>query len=140
MTDYKFYYPIQIKYSDLDPQWHVNNARYLTFVESARLGYIQNLGLWDGKSFRDLGLIVADARITYLEPIFLEQSIRIGVCVTRIGNKSLDFVYQVEDSDIGKVLATATTIMVAYSYHSLSTISVTDEWRQKIGQFEQFSS
>lgn len=140
MTDYKFYYPIQIKYSDLDPQWHVNNARYLSFVESARLAYIQNLGLWDGKSFMDLGLIVADARITYIEPILLEQSIRVGVCVTRIGNKSLDFVYQVEDASTGKVMATATTIMVAYSYHSLSTIRVTDEWRKAIGQFEQFSS
>jgi acyl-CoA thioester hydrolase len=140
MTDYKFYYPIQIKYSDLDPQWHVNNARYLSFVESARLAYIQNLGLWDGKSFMDLGLIVADARITYIEPILLEQSIQVGVCVTRIGNKSLDFVYQVEDASTGKVMATATTIMVAYSYHSLSTIRVTDEWRKAIGQFEQFSS
>lgn len=137
MTDFKYFYPIQIKYSDLDPQWHVNNARYLSFVESARLAYIQNLGLWDGRSFLELGLIVADARITYIEPILLEQSIKVGVRVSRIGNKSLDFEYRLEDTETGKLMATATTIMVAYSYHSYSTIRVTDEWRQAIGLFEQ---
>ncbi len=76
MADYKFYYPIQIRYSDLDPQWHVNNARFLSFIESARLAYIQHLNLWDGKSFRDLGLIVADAHLVYLKPIELGQNIQ----------------------------------------------------------------
>ncbi len=137
MTKYNFYYPIQIRYSDLDPQWHVNNARFLSFIESARLAYIQHLNLWDGKSFRDLGLIVADAHLVYLKPIELDQNIRVGIRVTRIGNKSLDFDYQIEDADNGMVMSTATTVMVAYNYHTLSTILVTDEWRNAISNFEQ---
>ena len=137
MTEYNFYYPIQIRYSDLDPQWHVNNSRFLSFIESARLAYIQHLNLWDGKSFMELGLIVADAHLVYLKPIQLDQNIRIGTRVTRIGNKSLDFDYQIEDADNGMVMGTATTVMVAYSYHTLSTIRVTDEWREAISTFEQ---
>lgn len=140
MTDYKFYYHIQIRYSDLDPQWHVNNARFLSFIESARLAYIQHLNLWDGKSFRDLGLIVADAHLIYLKPIELDQNIRVGVRVTRIGNKSIDFDYTVEDADNGMVMSTATTVMVAYNYHTLSTIRVTDEWRNAISKFEQLQA
>jgi acyl-CoA thioester hydrolase len=137
MTEYNFYYPIQIRYSDLDPQWHVNNSRFLSFIESARLAYIQHLNLWDGKSFMELGLIVADAHLVYLKPIQLDQNIRIGTRVTRIGNKSLDFDYQIEDADNGMVMGTATTVMVAYSYHTLSTIRVIDEWRKAISTFEQ---
>jgi acyl-CoA thioester hydrolase len=136
MNTFKFYYPVQVRYGDLDPQWHVNNSRYLTFIESARLAYIQQLGLWDGKSFMELGLIVADVHMTYIEPIQPGQTIKVGVKATRIGNKSLDFEYQIEDADSGNVLATATTIMVAYSYHTLSTIRVTDKWRKAIGEFE----
>jgi len=139
MTDYKFYYPIQVRYSDLDPQWHVNNSRFLSFIESARLAYIQHLHLWDGKSFMELGMIVADVHLVYLKPTQLGQNIRVGIRVTRIGNKSLDFDYQIEDADNGEVMATATTVMVAYSYHSLSTIRVTDEWRKAISNFEQIS-
>ena len=137
MTEYRFYYPIQVRYSDLDPQWHVNNARFLSFIESARLAYIQHLNLWDGKSFRDLGLIVADVHLVYLKPIELDQNIRVGIKVTRIGNKSLDFDYQIEDADNSMVMSTATTVMVAYNYHTLSTIRVTDEWRNTISNFEQ---
>ncbi len=140
MNTFKFYYPVQVRYGDLDPQWHVNNSRYLTFIESARLDYIQQLGLWDGKSFMELGLIVADVHITYIEPIQLGQNIKVGVKATRIGNKSLDFEYRIEDGDSRNVLATATTIMVAYSYHTLSTIRVTDEWRKAIGQFDQLDT
>jgi acyl-CoA thioester hydrolase len=140
MTDYKFYYPIQIRYSDLDPQWHINNSRFLTYIESARLAYIQHLNLWDGISFRELGLIVADAHLVFLKPIVLGQNIRVGIRVTRIGNKSLDFDYQIEDADNGKVMGTATTVMVAYNYHTLSTIPVTDEWRKAIISFEQLST
>jgi acyl-CoA thioester hydrolase len=137
MTEYKFYYSIHVRYSDLDPQWHVNNSRFLSYIESARLAYIQHLNLWDGKSFRDLGLIVADAHLVYLKPIELDQNIRVGIRVTRIGNKSLDFDYQIEDADNGMVMSTATTVMVAYNYHTLSTIRVTDEWRNAISNFEQ---
>ena len=37
MDDFKFHHPIEVRYSDLDPQGHVNNARFLTFFEQARV-------------------------------------------------------------------------------------------------------
>ena len=90
MSEFKFYFPIQVRYGDLDPQWHVNNAKFLTYFEQARFGYLVELNLWDGKSFMDLGLIVADVHISYKAPIVLGQKVRVGVRVSKIGNKSLD--------------------------------------------------
>ena len=60
MSTFHFIYPIQIRYGDLDPQWHVNNARFVTYLEQSRFAYLVELGLFDGKGFFDLGLIVAD--------------------------------------------------------------------------------
>ena len=37
MADFRFYHPIEVRYGDLDPQGHVNNARYLTYLEQARI-------------------------------------------------------------------------------------------------------
>jgi len=136
MTDYKFYYPIQVRWMDLDTQWHVNNARYLNYIETARLAYLMHLGLFDGHSFHDLDLIVADVHISFIAPIALGQNIRLGVKVTRIGHKSMDFDSQVEDADNGQILATSTTIMVAYDYHTKSTIPVPALWRTAIEKFE----
>jgi acyl-CoA thioester hydrolase len=138
--EFRLYCPIQIRYSDLDPQGHVNNARYLTYTEQARVNYLIELGLWDGVSFLDLGLIVADVHMTYLAPIVIGQSIQVGVCVTRIGNKSIQFEYQIEDEDTGRVMARGQSVMVTFDYRAGVSIHVPLAWREKITAFEGFAS
>jgi acyl-CoA thioester hydrolase len=136
MNPFNLYIPILVRYGDLDPQWHVNNSRFVTFIEQARFEYLLKAGLWDGKDFFDIGLIVADQHISYVGQIFMTQKIRVGVKVSRIGNKSLTFEYAIEDQDTGQVLAKAETIMVAYDYYNHTSKPVSAEWRQKINSFE----
>jgi acyl-CoA thioester hydrolase len=136
MPEFHFYYPIQVRYGDLDPQWHVNNAHFVTFLEQARFAYLLELGLFDGEHFFDLGLIVADVHVSYLAPILLTQKIRIGVRVARIGTKSLTFEYLVEEEAGAVPLARAETVMVAYDYPSRTSIPVSAAWREKISHFE----
>jgi len=136
MLSFNYYIPIQIRYGDLDPQWHVNNSRFLTFIEQARFSYLMALGLFDGESYLDFELIVADVHIAFLAPIKLEQKVRIGTRVARIGNKSLTFEYLIEDENTGQALATAETVMVAYDYHAQASKPVSPLWRSKISAFE----
>lgn len=137
MNPFHFYLPLQIRYGDLDPQWHVNNAHTVMLIEQGRLAYLMQLGLFDGKDFFNLGLIVADVHVAYLAPILLEQNIHIGVRVTRLGNKSLNFEYLIEDIDSGKALVKAESIMVTYDYHAHQSILIPAEWRARITAFEE---
>lgn len=139
MTTFRFYHPIEIRYADLDPQWHVNNTKFLVYIEHARMLYFKELGLWDGKSFLDLGQILADTHIAYRCPILYGQKIHIGVRMTRIGNKSIHLAYQIEDIESGEILATAETVNVYYDYRSQRSHPVPDEWRKKITAFEKGS-
>lgn len=136
MDEFKFYFSIQVRYGDLDPQWHVNNAKFLTYFEQARFGYLVELGLWDGRSFMDLGLIVADVHISYKAPIVLGQKVRVGVRVSKIGNKSLTYACQMEDGETHAILAVAEIIGVSYNYHTHATQPVPEDWRQKITKYE----
>ncbi len=136
MTPFRFLYPIQIRYGDLDPQWHVNNARFATYLEQARSSYLMELDLFDGHSFFDIGLIVADVHIAYLAPMTLTQKICVKMSVTRIGNKSLTMEYVIEDEQTGQATARAETVMVAYDYHTNQSIPISDEWRRKIAGYE----
>jgi acyl-CoA thioester hydrolase len=137
MPDYKFYYPIQVRYSDLDTQWHVNNIQFCVYLEQARMEYLLKLGLFDGKSFHDLGAIVAALQISYLAPIELQDEIRVGVGVLKMGNKSLTLSYQVEGADGSPLYATAETVMVAYDYREKISIPLPDKWRETIAAFEK---
>ncbi len=136
MTTYKFYLPIQIRYMDLDPQWHVNNAKFLSYLETARMEYLLHLGLWDGKDFFRLGLIVASVQLDYLAPIKLEQHIQVGAGISRMGTKSLDFEYEIQDVDTGQILARGSTPMVSYDYKSSTSIPIPEYWRKTIAAFE----
>jgi acyl-CoA thioester hydrolase len=138
MKDYRFLHPIEVRYFDLDPQGHVNNARFLTFFEQARVSYLIHLGLFSkDQSFLDVGIIIADAKVTFLAPVYFGQDVRVGVRVSRIGNKSMTMDYQMIDSAGGKELATGSTTLVAYDYRGHQTISVPEKWRKKIHEFER---
>ena len=140
MPPFHFYKPIEIRYGDLDPQGHVNNAKYLTYLEQARIAYVGHLGLWDGASFLDIGFILADARITFLQPLHFGQRVQVGVRSARLGKKSLTMEYTIEDSQDRQEYATASTVVVTYDYHSRQTISIPENWRQRIVEFENLSS
>jgi len=136
MPDFRFYHPMQVRYSDLDTQWHVNNTQFCVYLEQARMEYLLHLGLFDGKSFHELGMIVAGLQISYLAPIELHEKIRVGVGVSRLGNKSFVYAYQIEGLDERKVFATAETVMVAYDYPRKASIPIPDHWRESIAAFE----
>jgi acyl-CoA thioester hydrolase len=137
MSDYRFYYPMEVRYGDLDPQGHVNNAKHLTYFEQARIAYLIRLGLFTkDQSFMEIGVIIADIHITYLEPIYFGQNIKVGVRTAKMGNKSMTWEQNIVDADTDKVLAKGALVIVTYDYETEQTISVPEAWREKIVEFE----
>jgi acyl-CoA thioester hydrolase len=86
--------------------------------------------------FTEIGFILADAHVTYLAPVTFGQELWVGVRTTRLGNKSLTLEYSLEERKTKQVLATGTTIVVAYDYHNHQTIPVPEVWRSTIADFE----
>ena len=137
MSDYHFFHPIEIRYGDLDPQGHVNNAKHLTYFEQARVAYMIELGLFSiDQSFMESGIILADVHITYLAPIYFGQQIKVGVHVAKLGNKSMAWEQNIVDAKTGKEIAKGEVVMVTYNYREERTIPIPEDWRRKIIKFE----
>lgn len=136
MTDYHFHHLIEVRYGDLDPQGHVNNAKYLSYMEQGRVFYLKQLKLWEGGSFMDIGIILADVHLTFKKAIQFGDPVRVGVRVSRLGNKSMDSEYVLEDARDASLFATGTSVLVAYDYLKRRTIPIPAEWRRAIIQFE----
>jgi acyl-CoA thioester hydrolase len=140
MNGFRFYHPIEVRYGDLDPQGHLNNAKYMTYMEQARIHYVKHLGLWDGGSFLSIGFILAEAQITFKASVTFGQAVQVGVRVTRLGNKSLDMVYRMEDAQTGKELASGSSVLVTYDYQSGKTMPIPARWRVIIAEFERIQT
>ena len=131
-----FYHPIEVRYGDLDPQGHVNNAKHLTYFEQARIAYLVELGLFTkGQSFMEIGVILADVHITYLAPIYFGEPVKVGVDVIKLGTKSMIWAQNIVDVKTDKELAKGEVILVTYDYREEKTIIIPNEWREKIKQF-----
>ena len=137
MSDYHFYHPIEVRYGDLDPQGHLNNAKFLTYFEQARIQYWIQMGFFTkDQSFMEIGVIVADVHLTYLAPVYFGQNIKVGVRVAKLGNKSMTWEQNIVDADTGKELARGELVIVAYDYKEEKTIPLPPVWREKIIEFE----
>ena len=137
MSEFKFFHPMEVRYGDLDPQGHLNNAKYLTYFEQARVHYFTALGLFSrDQSFMDIGVIIADIHIRYRAPVFWGMPVKVGVRTSRIGGKSITLEQSIVDDATGQLCASGTVIMVTYDYHQHRTISVPKNWREKLSSFD----
>ena len=90
---------LPIRYGDLDPYGHVNNAVHLMFFEEIRLSYWRALAGQIG--FEDLEAgdipgaryVIAETTIRYKAPIFLDDTLHGAAKIRTVGNRSyvMDF-------------------------------------------------
>ena len=138
MTHFRFHHPVEVRYGDLDPQGHVNNAKHLTYFEQARIAYMIELGLFStDQSFMNSGIILADIHITYLEPIYFGQHIKVGVCAVKLVTKSMTWAHNIVDTKTGRELSKGEVVMVTYDYKEQKTVNIPHDWREKIKAFDK---
>lgn len=136
MEKFKYHYPVEVRFGDLDVFWHVNNARFLSYLEQARSLYMQEMGLVDGKTLWRLPFIVGDIHIRYHNPIELADKVVVSMGVTRISNRTVILGSEITGEGGMPLFATAETIMVAYDYHTKKSVPVSDDLRRRFSERE----
>jgi acyl-CoA thioester hydrolase len=137
MSNFNFYHPIEVRYGDLDPQGHLNNAKFVTFFEQGRVQYFSHLGLFnEGQSFMDIGVILADIHVAYKKPVEWGTPVKVGVRTVKIGNKSMTVEQNVVHAETGEVFASGEVVLVAYDYYTQQSIPIPQNWRETFTQFE----
>lgn len=120
-------FPLQLRFGDVDSYGHVNNVRFLQFLEDARVHWIReplrSAAAADGGE-KTLADLVTDANFTlvgrheieYLAPLlYRKEPVAVDLWVTRVGGSSFDLGYAVIDPHDGAVCANCSTSMVLVS-------------------------
>ena len=66
----------------------------------------------------EIGVILADVHITYLAPIYFGEQIKVGVHISKLGNKSMTWEQNIIDVESRKEIAKGEVIMVTYDYRA----------------------
>jgi acyl-CoA thioester hydrolase len=125
---YEFVHRETVRFRDLDVMGHVNNAVFLTYIESARVAFLLHLGASTG--LEDLNIIVARVEIDFRAPLSFGDEVEVGVRANRFGTKSFDLEYELRAG--GRVVAQATSVCVGYDYETGETVAIPEVWRERL--------
>ena len=101
----------EVRWRDLDAFNHVNNANFLTYLEEARLRWLDTLpGPWIDATVAPL---LAAVQVNYRRPIAWPGSIAVELYAERVGNSSLTLAHRIVAADDDTVLhADGNTVLV----------------------------
>lgn len=119
-----------VQWGELDALGHVNHARYLTWMESARIELLRRVGLATVGEVA-CGPILAHVRCDYLVPVHFPAEVEVGVRVTSLGRTSVGMAYEVTDAlgAEGRVHARGESVLVMYDFQRGEKVPVPDALR-----------
>jgi len=82
---------IRVRGYHLDVYQHVNNGRYMEFIEEARWAFMDETGFADKIAELGFAMVVVNININYRRPAMLHDLLNVGVRIDRIGAKSASF-------------------------------------------------
>ena len=113
-----------IRWDDIDAFGHVNNAKYLTYIQEARF-------LWSSI----IEMVVARAEVDYMEPIYEGgRFYDVNLWVESIGNSSFTMAYEVV-GDNGVVHAKVKTVQVVISMETKKSRPLKDSERDFLNSY-----
>lgn len=80
---------INVRFRDLDPLNHVNNAVFNTYFEEARVRFIQEIPEFRNSMGSGHSFVLVHIELSYLQPVLYEEIILAGTSVAEYGNSSI---------------------------------------------------
>ncbi len=121
---------IRVRGYHIDAYGHVNNTRYLEFLEEARWTVKDRYLPYFNKYSKKHGLVVANNTVDYYAPSFLGDLLRIESGINKIGNKSVRFRHDIYNDDTGKHILTAVATFVLFNHEKNISEQIPGELRK----------
>ncbi len=123
---------IPVRFRDIDGIGHVNNAVYFTYMEQARSEwYRQLMGI---ASVAEFDFILAHASCDFKKAIGFGETVVVTVTLTKIGNSSFRFAYELRSKEKGTLFATGESVQVCYDYKNVRSVAIPAAFRRKLDE------
>jgi acyl-CoA thioester hydrolase len=108
----RYVYECPVRWSDMDVYGHVNNARFLTLYEEARVALMFNAARGHGVTSFEEGVVIARHEVDYLRPVDYADPVRIELWVAELRASRFVLGYELFDKD--QVASRARSVCVPY--------------------------
>lgn len=101
-SDFSFFYPLRVRWAEVDRQGIVFNGHYLTYFDVAVTEYYRAIGLPYPEGFAQHGtdLYAKKAVVEYHRSAEYDDVIEVHIRVARLGRSSLRFLLEIHRGDL----------------------------------------
>ena len=126
-------YPVVVRFplhwGEMDALGHVNNARYFTWFESARMALFEQVGL-ETAGTPTIGPILAHTSCDFLAPLHHPAEVLAGTRIERLGTSSFAMGYAVARADEpNRPVASGKGVLVLIDYTTGAKVPIPDDLR-----------
>lgn len=126
---------IRIDWSELDTFGHVNNVVFYRYIQSARVRFWEQIGLYDKYERDKIAPLLANAAIDFKKPLYYPGNVIIEYQPTFIKNTSFGLEYKIKNDNM-EIVAIGKDIMVLFDFKENLKMNIPDFLRKNIQQFK----
>jgi acyl-CoA thioester hydrolase len=134
LTGFPVVFEIEPRFRDTDAMGHLNHVVYITYFEVARTAYWARLT--GSRAYDEVPFILAHVAADYRSPAFVNETLRVGIRVSRLGRRSFDCEYRIEEAAGGRLVAEGRSVQVTYDYQQHRPMLLPEDLKQKVRTLE----
>jgi acyl-CoA thioester hydrolase len=132
-SSFRFRHTVEVRFRDLDVMGHVHHTLPLIYLEEARAAYWREIA---GRTRpTEIDYVLAEITCRFHKRIHWPGHLEVGLRVSSIGSKSFHMEFEIRDG-AGDVVASGSTVQVAYDYAAARSMMFDAETRRRIEAFE----
>ena len=140
LADYPVTISLPIQWGDMDAFAHVNNTVPIRWFESARIAYLEKVGLSEMMSGEGIGPILAAVHCNYRKQVEYPDTVHIGARVGKIGRSSFTMQHAAVSASKQWLCVEGESTIVVFDYNTQRPVRVPDAIREAVAKLEDAST
>jgi acyl-CoA thioester hydrolase len=138
INNFKHKITVQVRFHEVDMLGVCNNAVYINYFETARLEYIKAVGLMPEKGIFSDGKLFFMVRneINYRDHAYYDDELEIYTKISYVKNSSFGFDHLIVKKKSRKIIVDGKGVIVHVDPKTRKSISLTNDFYDKIEKFE----
>ncbi len=136
IRDFRHWITVPVRWGDMDAFGHVNNAKYFTYCESARISYFQAIGLGAQTTTPVHGPSVVTATCNFRQQVHHPATLEVGVRAAKIGRTSFPLEYGIFLEGTDDLVADGSSVVVWVDYGAGKSTPLPESLKERIREID----
>jgi acyl-CoA thioester hydrolase len=136
-NNFKFFTPIQVRYSETDPQGHVFFGHYFNYYDIALVEYLSAVGYSYNDFLNDgVDFFYVQAECRFMGEARYSETLHVHVRAGNVGNTSFTIEFSVFEQESARPIAAGSIVGVTVKKGTSEKVSVPERFRKAVDDFE----